>query len=335
MFAHHLFLVHSLFSLQTIAITLGDVAGIGPEIVRKALRSGKLDRHFHYEILLADCAPKVTLGKLSKKAARFALESLEVGVAGCLQDHYVALVTAPVSKIGLKQVGFRFSGQTEWLAYRTKTKKFAMFLIGGNLRVALVTTHIPLRKVSLLLTRKSVRDTIELTYRWLLNFGIRRPRILVAGLNPHAGVASEEGREEIEIIRPAVREAQRRLTWIFHNSMSRGTACRAPTRYDEKCSLGKEITGPHSPDVVFWKAYHGEADAVVCMYHDQGLIPLKMLAFDCGVNLTLGLPIIRTSPDHGTAYDIVGKNKANPQSMIEAINLATQLSVRRRLVTSR
>src|SRR5262249_22063528 len=147
-------------------------------------------------------------------------------------------------------------------------------------------------------------EKIGLTHAALRRLGVRSPRIAVAGLNPHGGVPEERGREERDIILPAVRAAARR--W------------------------GRRITGPHSPDHVFWLARNGGADAVVCMYHDQGLVPLKMLAFDSGVNVTLGLPFVRTSPDHGTAYDIAGKNRANPQSMIEAINLAANLVIRGR-----
>lgn len=284
-----------------IALTLGDVAGVGPEVVAKALRSGKLDRRFCYEILLADRAPRVTAGRDSRRAARFALESLEAGVAGCLRGDFAALVTAPVNKAGLKAVGFDFPGQTEWLAERTGAKKFAMLLVSGSLRVALVTTHIPLREVSSRLTRSAIRRTIELTHAGLLRLGIRRPRILVAALNPHGGVIAEQGREEAGIIRPAVREAQR--------------------------SLGRAVSGPYSPDTVFWMAQVGKGDAVVCMYHDQGLIPLKMSGFERGVNWTLGLPLVRTSPDHGTAYDLAGKGRADPSSMIEAINLAARLCI--------
>ena len=285
--------------MKNIAITLGDVGGISPEIVRKALRLRSLPKGFRYHVLLEDRIPRVPSGKSSRAAARFALDSLEAGVAGCLNGDYAALVTAPVNKAALHSIGFRFPGQTEWLAHRTGAQRHAMMLVGGGLRVTLVTTHVPLRKVSLLLTRKAIGEKVDLTHRALLRFGIRHPRILVAGLNPHAGSAAEQGREEREMIVPAVRAAQKRLKGV--------------------------VEGPFSPDHVFWLALHGKADAVVCMYHDQGLIPLKMLAFDKGVNLTLGLPIIRTAPDHGTAYDIAGKNRACPKSMIEAINLAAKL----------
>ncbi len=285
---------------KTIAITLGDVAGIGPEVVRKALRSGKLDRRFRYEVLLARQAPKVTPGQISKAASLFALQSLETATAGCLGGEFAAMVTAPVNKDGLHRTGFPFPGQTEWLAHRTGANRFAMMLVGGGLRVILVTIHLPLRLVARRLTRPLILEAIALAWQELPRFGILRPRLAVAALNPHGGVPGEQDLEERRVIAPAVRTARRRF--------------------------GAEITGPHSPDHVFWMASQGGCDAVICMYHDQGLIPLKMVAFDQGVNVTLGLPIIRTSPDHGTAYAIAGKNRANPRSMIEAINLAARLA---------
>ncbi|MDD2710197.1 MAG: 4-hydroxythreonine-4-phosphate dehydrogenase PdxA [Verrucomicrobiae bacterium] len=286
--------------MKTIALTLGDTAGIGPEIVKKALRSRDLPWGFHYEILLADRAPRVRAGHPSLVSARFAMESLEAGVAGCLRGGYAALVTSPVNKASLHAAGFRFPGQTEWLAHATGARRYAMMLIGGNLRVTLVTRHVPIREISRLLTRKEIGGQIDLTWEGLKRFGICKPRIMVAGLNPHSGANAEAGREEKQIIQPAVAAARRRH--------------------------GNGICGPVSPDHAFWAANQKQADAVVCMYHDQGLIPLKMLAFDRGVNLTLGLPIIRTSPDHGTAYDIAGRGKACPQSLIEAIKTAARLA---------
>jgi 4-hydroxythreonine-4-phosphate dehydrogenase len=286
--------------LKTIALTLGDPAGIGPEIVRKALRSGQLPRGFRYEVVLADRMPSVKPGHPSKAGARFAMDSLEAGVAGCLRGDYAALVTAPVNKAVLHSVGFRFPGQTEWLAHRTKTRRYAMMLAGGNLRVTLATRHVPIRRVSACLTRAEIELDIELTFEAMRKFGIRKPRIMVAGLNPHSGANAERDREEKRIIVPAVQRMRRKY--------------------------GAGIVGPVSPDYVFWAVQQGEADAVVCMYHDQGLIPLKMLAFDRGVNVTLGLPIIRTSPDHGTAYNIAGKNKASASSMVEAIRLAARFA---------
>lgn len=283
-----------------IAITLGDVAGIGPEVIRKALLSPQLDRRFCYEVVLERHAPKVPLGRISIRAGRFALESLEAGVAGCLRGDYAALVTGPVHKAGLRLVGFRFPDQTNWLAHRTRAKRFAMMLAGKSFRVTLVTSHIPLRKVRSHLNRENIGTAIALTQEGLQRMGIRRPRILVAALNPHGGVREEAGLEEKRYIAPAIAAARRKF--------------------------GPNITGPYTPDHVFRMAAIGLGDAVVCMYHDQGLIPFKLLAFEHGVNHTLGLPILRTSPDHGTAYDIAGKNRADPQSMVEAIRLATQLA---------
>lgn len=288
---------------RIIAITLGDPSGIGPEVVRKALRSGKLDRRFRYEVVLGDEIPRVAPGRPSRLGARFALRALEAGVAGCLEQRYAALVTGPVNKAALKAAGFRFPGQTEWLAARTGAKAFAMMLVGGPLRVTLVTIHVPLREVPRLLTRHKVIEAIRLTRDGLRRLGIARPKIAVAALNPHGGASGEEGVEERRILAPAVRDARR--------------------------ELGGEVTGPHSPDAIFRDAWRGKVDAVVCMYHDQGLIPLKMVAFDQGVNLTLGLPIVRTSPDHGTAYALAGKNRADPGSLIAAIRLAARLSARR------
>ena len=287
---------------RTIAITLGDPAGIGPEIVRKALRSRKLDRRFRYEVVLGDAVPRIAPGKPTKDGARFALATLEAGVAGCLAGRYAALVTGPVNKAALHAAGFRFPGQTEWLAWRTETKKFAMMLVGGRLRVTLATIHEPIRRVPSLLTRRGILDTILLTHEGLRRFGIKKPRIAVAALNPHGGSAGEEGVEERRVIAPAVRDARR--------------------------LLGAGVTGPHTPDAIFRDAWLGKVDAVVCMYHDQGLVPLKMVAFEQGVNWTLGLPFIRTSPDHGTAYVIAGKNRADARSLIEAIRLAAKFALR-------
>jgi 4-hydroxythreonine-4-phosphate dehydrogenase len=202
----------------------------------------------------------------------------------------------------LHDAGYHFAGQTELLARFTKARKFAMMLTGGPLRVALVTTHAPLSQVPRLITAKKITEVIELSHDVCHRFGIRHPRIGVAGLNPHAGENGLLGDEERCIIAPAVRRAARKKI---------------------------NVSGPWPADTLFYKAYHREFDAVVAMYHDQGLAPLKMIAFDSGVNLTLGLPFVRTSPDHGTAPDIAGKNIARPDSMIAAINLAANLAARR------
>ncbi|GAG08705.1 unnamed protein product, partial [marine sediment metagenome] len=191
----------------------------------------------------------------------------------------------------------------ELLARLTRTGNYAMMLVGGPLRIVLVTTHLPLSKVGSSLSKEKIYQTIRLTWDNMRYFGTRKPRIGVAGLNPHAGEEGLFGREEKRFIVPAVKKAKKK---------------------------GMKVAGPIPPDTIFHRALKGEFDCVVCMYHDQGLIPLKMLAFDKGVNVTLGLPIIRTSVDHGTAYEIVGKGVANPGSLIEAIRLAAQLAVARK-----
>lgn len=210
------------------------------------------------------------------------------------------IVTAPISKEALKMAGFAWPGHTEMLAEISRTKQYAMMLVGGPLRVILVTIHTALKNVPELITRQRILRVIRLAKKACDMLKIRTPKIAVAGLNPHAGEAGIFGEEEITQIVPAIRQANRE---------------------------GIPVSGPYPPDTIFHKAYQGEIDIVVCMYHDQGLIPLKMIAFDKGVNVTIGLPFIRTSPDHGTAYDIAWKGTANPSSMIEAIKLAGRLKI--------
>jgi len=210
-----------------------------------------------------------------------------------------AMVTAPISKEGLKMAGLSWPGHTEMLAEITDTTDYAMMLVGGPLRVILVTIHTSLRNVPDRITKENVLKTIRLAMRACRQIGLDSPRIAVAGLNPHAGETGMFGLEERNEILPAIE-----LALID----------------------GIPVSGPYPPDTLFHKAYKGDFDIVVCMYHDQGLIPLKMIAFDTGVNVTIGLPIIRTSPDHGTAYDIAWQGKADPSSMIEAIRLASRLS---------
>ena len=276
-------------SRRRIGITLGDVAGIGPEVVTKALQSGRLRRGFDY-VVIGDRRTR-----RRADAARWVVE----GARRCLSGELAALVTGPITKELLHRAGYPFVGQTELLAHLAKTKRFAMMLAGGPLRVALITTHAPLKDVAKLITRRKIVEVIELCDDIGRRFGIRRPRIAVAGLNPHAGEGGLLGSEEQRIIAPAVRQARRQKI---------------------------DVTGPHSADTVFYKAIHGEFDVVVAMYHDQGLAPFKMIAFDTGVNLTLGLPFVRTSPAHGTAPDIAGQNRARPDGMIAAINMAADLS---------
>jgi len=263
-----------------IGITLGDVAGIGPEVVRKALASGKLDRHFDYEII----------GNEHTRRRQDAALWIQEGARRCQSGELAALVTAPITKALVAP----WPGQTELLAHLSRTQKFAMMLCSDRLRVALVTTHASLRDVPHLLTRRKIVEVIALTRDFCRRLGIPKPRLAVTGLNPHAGEGGLLGAEERRIIRPAVRRAH--------------------------------ANGPLPADTVFYRATHGEFDAVVAMYHDQGLAPFKLLAFDNGVNVTLGLPFVRTSPDHGTAPDIAGKGIARPDGMIAAINLAAKLT---------
>jgi 4-hydroxythreonine-4-phosphate dehydrogenase len=276
-------------SRRRIGITLGDVAGIGPEVVAKALASGKLDRRFDYEII----------GNPRTKHRVDAIHWVVDGACRCLRGDLAGLVTAPISKPLLWRAGYRFAGQTELLAQLANCKRFAMMLVGGPLRVALVTTHVSLRQVTEQITGKKIVEVIALTRQACRRLGVARPRIAVAGLNPHGGEGGMLGDEERRIIAPAVRRA------------------------------GPRVTGPCSPDTVFYRAARGEFDAVVAMYHDQGLAPFKLVAFDTGVNVTLGLPFVRTSPDHGTAPDIAGKGIARPDGMIAAINLAAQLAFKK------
>jgi len=272
-----------------IGITLGDPAGIGPEVVAKALKSGRLDRRFDYEII----------GNPRTKRRADAADWVVEGAKRCLAGDLAALATAPITKELLHRAGYPFTGQTELLADLSRTNRFAMMLAGGPLRVALVTTHAPLRNVAKLINGRKIVEVIELSNEICRRFGVRRPRIAVAGLNPHAGEGGLLGDEERRIIGPAVKRAARR---------------------------GITVSGPYSADTLFYRAAHGEFDAVVAMYHDQGLAPFKLIAFNNGVNLTLGLPFIRTSPDHGTAPDIAGKGIARPDGMIAAINMAAQLA---------
>jgi 4-hydroxythreonine-4-phosphate dehydrogenase len=286
-----------------IGITLGDCAGIGPEIVELALKSGCVSDSAEYVVLGRQ--PKCKPGKPTPETARVAAAALEEAVTIARRGELDAIVAGPVHKARMYEVGFRFPGQTEFFAERCGVKNFAMCLTGGKLTVALVTAHIPLRRVPRTLKQSEIVRVGLLLVRFLCSRSKDAPRIAVAGLNPHAGESGNLGREEIEIIAPAVQELQ-----------------------SESDSRESRIVGPVSPDTVFNRAIEGEFDAVLCMYHDQGLIPLKLHAFHSGVNVTLGLPFPRTSPDHGTAFEIAGKGIACPDRMIAAINLAVELAAR-------
>ena len=281
--------------MPVIGITLGDAAGLGPEVVAAALASGKLDGGFEYRVIgeTAHARPGVP----TPATARAARAALEESARQALAGEIAAVVTGPIHKARMQAEGFAFPGQTEFFAARAGVENFAMCLTGGALTVALVTAHIPLRAVAESLRVTEIVRVGHLLAAFLTRRLHRAPRIAVAGLNPHAGESGALGREEIEVIAPAISDLP------------------API-----------FAGPFSPDTVFNRAVAGEFDGVLCMYHDQGLIPLKLHAFDSGVNVTLGLPFPRTSPDHGTAFELAGKNLARPDSMIAALRLAAELA---------
>lgn len=319
-------------------IALGDAAGVGPEVTLKALavelardkmrylligdpdKAQQVNDQLGLKLALEPFAGRTETTRLcitnplseplsgelsegSPAAARAAVAWLADGAQRCLRHELDALVTAPVNKEAIVRSGQAFVGQTEFLSQLAGVDRTAMMLLGHDererwLRVALVTTHIPLKQVASHITQPKITLAIELAAKACHDLGLSRARIAVCGLNPHAGEGGLMGDEEQTSIGPAVLAAQKR---------------------------NFNVLGPLSGDTVFHQALSGEYDAVVAMYHDQGLAPLKAVAFDTGVNWTLGLPFIRTSPDHGTAYNIAGQGIANPSSMISAIRLAKQL----------
>lgn len=304
-----------------IGITAGDVNGIGPEVTIKAARAVKdaeliligderawqsaCRRHRGPRLDIWNPTPelKVALqpGTLRIDASRAAAAYIRAGVQACLDGHLDGLVTGPISKAGFHRAGIDVPGHTEMLAELTGAKHVAMMLAGGPLRVVVATRHVPLNDVPRLITKKTIAQQISMTALALRWFGLKRQRIAVCGLNPHAGENGGIGREEVDIIAPVIRALRKKKM---------------------------DVVGPRPGDTVFHEAARGEFDAVVAMYHDQGLAPLKLIAFDSGVNITLGLPIVRTSPDHGTAFAIAGKNTARPDSMREAIRMAIRLARR-------
>lgn len=291
-------------TLGTIGITLGDPAGVGPEVAHAALASGQLDARFRYRLLGETGG--ATPGQPTEQSARCAVEGLELSARLLRAGELEAVITGPIHKAQAQSVGFAFPGQTEFYAARAEEPNFAMLLTGGRLTVALVTAHVPLRAVPESLTQAEIERVGSLLVEFLRLRHGRSVKIAVAGLNPHAGESGVLGREEIEVIAPAV--------------------ARLAAHWGEAAAF----SGPISPDTLFFRAVAGEFDGVLCMYHDQGLIPLKLHAFDEGVNVTLGLPFVRTSPDHGTAFDIAGRGMARPDSMIAAINLAAELVAKRK-----
>ncbi|MCX7162576.1 MAG: 4-hydroxythreonine-4-phosphate dehydrogenase PdxA, partial [Rhodocyclales bacterium] len=259
--------------------------------------AGRLDiRHVP---LAAPCVA----GTLDPGNASYVIALLDAALAGCRGGEYAAMVTAPVHKGVINDAGIAFSGHTEYLAEHTGTPRVVMMLAGAGLRVALATTHLALKDVPAAITRSDLEVTLRILHADMqAKFGIARPRILVAGLNPHAGEGGHMGREEIEVIGPVL---------------------------DKLRGEGMDLVGPLPADTLFTKGVLAGSDAQLAMYHDQGLAVLKYAAFDEGINVTLGLPIIRTSVDHGTALDLAGSGKASPVSLFAAIDAAIDMASRR------
>lgn len=289
-------------SLPVIAVTVGDPSGIGPEIAVKAARDPRV---------VAACSPRLygphtaadlaafPAGRVSADSARAAYDAIVRAVEDARQDRVSAIATAPVNKEAFAAAGLSWRGHTDLLAHLCDVDDVAMLFWSDRLRVVLATVHIPLAEVPRALTSERLLAVIRLTARSLPRFGVARPRLAVAGLNPHAGENGVLGLEDRDVLTPAVAEAQ---------------------------SSGIDVTGPLPADTVFVRAARGEFDVVVAAYHDQGLVPVKLLAFGRAVNVTLGLPIIRTSVDHGTAFDIARQGVADEGSLIEAILLAAKLA---------
>ena len=320
-----------------IGITAGDPNGIGPEVaLRAALRPQPAHRRLvligHREVweraarqigrtpppetpdlsrpLPRRCTwdpdmappPVSRPGQVRADSARAAYAYILSAAAAALNGRLAAVVTAPICKEAFQKAGIRELGHTELLARLAGVHRYAMMLFGDQIRVVLATRHLPLRKVADALTADAVVEAVEMLARALPWLGFRRARIGVCGLNPHAGDGGALGDEERTVIAPALARCRRR---------------------------GWNVAGPIPADAIFHQHLAGQYDGVVAMYHDQGLGPMKMLSFECGVNLTLGLPFVRTSPDHGTAFDLAGKNKANPASMIAALDWAARLAARK------
>lgn len=317
-----------------IAITLGEPAGIGVELVVKLALQNKLekcvivgDKRLLQSYIKSNNLPvsinpddnntksksqpslfchhipvnaEVSAGQLNVKNSLYVLELLNHSIEGCIQGKYSAIVTCPLHKGIINEAGINFTGHTEYLAAKTNTQKVVMMLLNQAMRVALVTTHMPLKEVHKHITEQNLTETLDiLIHDMQSKFSIRQPRIALCGLNPHAGEDGHLGMEEINVINPVINKYQKR---------------------------GYKVYGSFPADTLFIRDKLKNFDAVLAMYHDQGLTPLKYAGFGRSVNITLGLPFIRTSVDHGTALDIAGKNIASPDSLEEAINLTQQLS---------
>lgn len=324
-----------------IAISMGDPGGIGPEVILKTLESegtghstpvifGHESVFTHYSesslasagisviddiahlnpeaVNLINCTTsfsgdKIHPGKIESGSGRAAMESVEAAVRACMSGSAAGMVTAPISKEAITRAGYRVPGHTEYLADSTGTDNVLMMLVSGTFRVALATIHVPLKDVAPAIAEGKLDSRLRILHRSLKNdFGIDNPAIAVLGLNPHAGDGGVIGSEEIDTISPLIQRLN---------------------------SSGLCLRGPFAADGFFGKSLHKKYDSVFAMYHDQGLIPFKALTFGRGVNFTAGLPIIRTSPDHGTAFDIAGKNRADSGSFRSAYRLAVKLSQNR------
>ena len=282
-----------------VAITAGDPAGIGPEIAERAARDARVTAVCEPVVYGPPAGESFAAGVLSAEAGRAAYDAILRAVADATSGAVAAIATAPINKEAFRLAGLPWSGHTDLLAHLTGARDVAMMFHSDVLRVVLATIHIALADVPRTLTSALMERTIALTARELARFDKVAPRIGVAGLNPHAGEHGLFGREDMDAIAPAVDACRRR---------------------------GIDVKGPFPADTVFVRAQRGEFDVVVACYHDQGLIPVKLVAFGHAVNVTLGLPIVRTSVDHGTAFDIAGKGVADPESMVAAVLLAAKLT---------
>jgi 4-hydroxythreonine-4-phosphate dehydrogenase len=293
-------------SLPRIAITTGDPAGIGPEIAEKAAADPRVTSVCDpvlYGMRPAEARRVVPVGQVSAAAGRAAYEAIVAAVRDAQAGRVEAIATAPISKAAFAAAGLPWRGHTELLAALTGARSVAMMFYADVLRIVLATVHVPLADVPRSLTPERLDAVIRLAAAELPRFGWPQPRLALAAVNPHAGEGGLIGGEEREVLEPVV------------------AACRRS---------GIDVTGPLPADTVFLRAIRGEFDAVVACYHDQGLIPVKLVAFGRAVNVTLGLPIVRTSVDHGTAFDLAGRGEADPTSLVEAVRLAARLVAARR-----
>jgi len=321
-----------------VGITMGDINGIGPEVIIKALENSKITQHltpiiygsakvlsfyrkqlnrdnfnfspindlsrpYHRKVNVVNCwedAVDVIPGQDNATGGKYALKALEAATNDLIDGKIDALVTAPINKLNIQNDNFKFAGHTEYLAEKAGSQESLMFMISDSMRVGVLTGHIPLKDVAAAVTKENIAKKLKMMTRSLKkDFGINKPKIAVLGLNPHAGEDGLLGNEENEIIRPAIEEFR---------------------------SKGQIVMGPYPADGFFGSGEHHKFDAVLAMYHDQGLIPFKSLTFSTGVNFTAGLPFVRTSPDHGTAYTLAGKDQADEGSMRTAIFAALDIA---------